>query len=130
MRRSLQGKKIIINQLLSKLWYIVQIYAIPKYIKKEIEKRIYNFLWNDKENQTSQTLKHSLDYSDIGTQLIFLKIKWIQRLLTPTNALWKNLMLYQLNIDLILNSNQVVALFRQKEIPRYNRRKKLPKTEQ
>ena len=49
VRCSLRGKKIIINQLLSKFWYIVQIYTIPKYIKKEIEKRIYNFIWNDKK---------------------------------------------------------------------------------
>ena len=47
---------------------------------------------------------------DIETQLNSLKIKWIQRLLNPTNALWKNLMLYQLN--LILNYNQELALFR------------------
>ena len=46
---SLRGKKIIINQLLSKLWYIVQIYTIPKYIKKQIEKRIYNLLRNKKK---------------------------------------------------------------------------------
>ena len=127
VRLSLRGKKIIVNQLLSKLWYIAQIYTIPKYIKKEIEKRIYNFLWNDKENQTSQTLRHSLDILDIDTQLNFLKIKWIQRLLTPTNALWKDLMLYWLNIDLILNSNQGLALFRQKQILRYNRHKNLQK---
>ena len=38
---------------------------------------------------------------DIETQLNSLKIKWIQMLLNPTNALYKNLMLYQLN--LILN---------------------------
>ena len=39
VRLSLRGKKIIINQiLLSKLCYIGQIYTIPKYIKKEIEK--------------------------------------------------------------------------------------------
>ena len=91
---SLRGKKIIINQLLSKLWYIVQIYTIPKYIKKEIEKRIYNFLRNNKKNQTSQTLRHSLDILDRDTQLNSLKIKLIQKLLNPTNALWKNLMLY------------------------------------
>ena len=51
---------------------------------------------------------------DIETQLRFnlkpLKIKWIQRSLNPTNALWKNLMLYQLN--LILSYNQELALFR------------------
>ena len=49
----LRGKKIIVNQiLLFKLWYIGQLYPIPKYIKYEIE-RIYNFLLNGK-NTTSQ----------------------------------------------------------------------------
>ena len=55
VRRSLRGKKIIINQLLSKLWYIVQIYTIPKYIKKEIEKRIYNLLRNKKKSDFPDT---------------------------------------------------------------------------
>ena len=31
---------------------------------------------------------------NIDTQLNYIKIKWIQRLLNPTNALWKDLMLY------------------------------------
>ena len=127
VRLSLRGKKIIINQLLSKLWYKVQIYTIPKYIKKEIKKRIYNFLWNKKKNQTFQALRHSLDILDIDPQLNSLKIKLIQKLLNPTNALWKDLMMYWLNIDLILNSNQSLALFRQKEILRYNWHKNLQK---
>ena len=46
---------------------------------------------------------------DIETQLNSLKIKLIQKLLNSTNALWKNLMLYQLN--LILNYIQGLALF-------------------
>ena len=127
MRLSLRGKKIIINQLLSKPWYKVQIYTIPKYIKKEIEKRIYNFLQNNKKDQTCQTLRHSLDILDIDTQLNSLKIKLIQKLLNPTNALWKGLMLYWLNIDLILNSYQGLALLRQKHILRYNWHKNLQK---
>ena len=50
VRLSLRGRKIIINQiLLSKLWYIGQIYTIPKHIKKEIEKRIYDFLWEGRK---------------------------------------------------------------------------------
>ena len=45
VRLSLRGIKIIVNQIVfSKLWYVYQIYTIPKHIKKEIEKRIYNFL--------------------------------------------------------------------------------------
>ena len=47
-----------------------------------------------------------LSILDIETQLNSLKIKWIQNLLNPTNALWKNLMLYQLN--LILNYNLII----------------------
>ena len=46
----------------------------------------------------------------IEAQLNSLEIKWIQMLLNPTNALRKNLMLYQLK--LILNYNQGLALFR------------------
>ena len=38
----------IIIILLSELWYIGQIHAIPKYIKKEIE-IIYDILWNEKK---------------------------------------------------------------------------------
>ena len=47
---------------------------------------------------------------NMETQLNSLKIEWIQRLLNPTNALWKNLMLYQLK--LILNYNLGLVLFR------------------
>ena len=116
---------MIIKQLLSKLWYIIQIYNIPKYIKKEIE----NFLRNEtkKKKQTSQTLTPSLDILDIDTQLNSLKIKLIQKLLNPTNVLWKDLMLYWLNIDLILNFYQSLARLRQKQILRYNWHKNLQK---
>ena len=51
VRLSLRGKQMIINQIpLSKLWYIGQIHTIPEHIKKEIEKRIYNFLWEEKKS--------------------------------------------------------------------------------
>ena len=44
VRLSLRDKEIILNQiLLSKLWDIGQIYAIPKCIKKKIE-RIFSLL--------------------------------------------------------------------------------------
>ena len=130
VRLSLRGRKIITNQiLLSKLWYIVQIYTITKYIKKEIEKIIYDFLWEGKRIRSPRYLaqlpiwKGGLGISDIDTQLNSLKIKEIQRLFNPTNALWKDLMLYRLN--LILNSNQGLALFRQNQILRSIRHKNL-----
>ena len=39
-------------------------------------------------------------------------------LLNPTDALWRDLMLYRFN--LILNSNQCLAFFRRKQILRSN----------
>ena len=110
VRLSLRGKKVIINPiLLSKLWYIAHIYTISKYIKKEIEKRIYNFLLEGKKMRPPRhpallpIWKGGLGILDVDTQLNSLKIKWIQRLFHPTNALWKNFMLDRLN--LIFNSN-------------------------
>ena len=54
-----------------------------------------------------------------------LKITLIQILLNPTNALWKDLILFRLN--LILNTNQSIALFRQAHILRSTRHKNLQK---
>ena len=94
VRLSLKGRRIIINQvLLSKLWYIGQIYTIPKHIKKQIEKRIYDFLWEEKKIRPPRHLiqlpiwKGGLGILDIDTQLNSLKIKCIQRLLHPATAL-------------------------------------------
>ena len=55
----------------------------------------------------------------------FSENKWIQKSLNPTNALWKDLTLHQLNTDLILDSNQGLAFYRQKQILRYDRHKNL-----
>ena len=111
----LRGKKIIVNQtLLSKLWYIGQICSIPKYTKKE-----YTILSGT--GKIIQSPRHlvqlsiwtsGVDILDIETQLNSLKMKRIQRLLNPTNALWKNLTPYQFN--LVLNYNQSLALFKEK----------------
>ena len=86
------------------------------YYTKIYQKGIYryDFLWNRKKTRSPRGLVQlSISTSgpgilEIDTQLNSLKIKWIQRLLNPKNALWKNLMLHQLN--LILNYNQGLAL--------------------
>ena len=62
---------------------------------------------------------------DIEAQLNSLKSKCIQRLLNITNVLWKDLMLYRLNLT--LNSNQGLALFRKKQNLKSNRHKNLQK---
>ena len=123
VRLSLRGKKIIVNQiLLSKLWCIGQIYPIPKYIKTEIEKRIYNFLWNRRKYNLPNTcstlylegwiiyFRHRYTIKLLN----YIEIKCIQMLINPTNALEKDFMLYRLK--LILNSDQDLILLRQKRI--------------
>ena len=93
------------------------------------QKRIYDFLWNRKKIRPSRHLAQlsiwttGLNILDIQTKLNSLKIKWIQMFLNPTNAFWKNLMQYQSN--LILNYNQGLALFRQKQILRSTNHKNL-----
>ena len=106
MRLSLRGKKLIVNQiLLSKHWCIGQIYTIPKYIKKEIEKSICDFLCEGKKIRPPRYLaqvpiwKGGLGILNIDTHLSPLKIKSIQRLFHPTNALWKDLM-YAVSVEL------------------------------
>ena len=130
VRLSLRGKKLIINQvLISKFWYIGQIYAVPKYTKKQIEKMICDFWWEGKKICLPRHLVQlpiwngELGILDIDTQLNALKIKWIQKLRNSNNALWKNLMLYRLNLN--LKSNQGLALFRQNQILRSTRHSNL-----
>ena len=101
------------------------------YYSKIYQKRIYDFLSKRKKIWPFRRLiqlsisTSGLRLLDIETQLNSLKIKWIQRLLNPNNALWKNLMLYLFNI--ILNYNQGLALFRQKQVLRSNSHKYLQK---
>ena len=62
-----EKKRIVNLMLLSKLWYIGQIYTIPKFIKEEIEKTIAQLsIW-----------KCGLGILDIVTQLKSLELKWI-----------------------------------------------------
>ena len=49
VRLSLRGREIIINQiLLSKLWYIGQIYTIPKHIKKSKKEYMVSY-WRERK---------------------------------------------------------------------------------
>ena len=90
---------------------------------------IYYFLWEGEKIHPPRHLvqlpiwKGGLGILDIDTQLNFLKVKLIQRLLNSTSALWKNLILYRLNLN--LNSNQGLALFRQNKILRSTRHSNL-----
>ena len=51
---SLKGKAIIINTiLLSKLWYVSNVFHIPKDLLSKINEIIFKFLWNNKTGTNS-----------------------------------------------------------------------------
>ena len=119
MRLSSRGKKIIVNQiLLSKLWYIDQMFTIPKYMENKIEKNCDFLLkgkkWPPRYLAKLSILRGGLGILDIETQLNSLKLIWIQGLLNATNSLWNNPTLYQL--DPILSFNRGLVLVKQKQI--------------
>ena len=117
VRLSLRGKNVIRNQILvSKLWYISQNYTIPKYQKGDWKKYIKLPLKQEKiqpPGHWDQLWARYFTVLDRHT-IKLIKIKWIQRLLNPTNAPWKDLMWHWLK--LIRKSDQDLALFWQKQI--------------
>ena len=126
VRLSLKGKNILVNQtLFSKLWYIWQIFTIPKYIKKNIKKRIYNFLWNRKKYNIPDNKinlppppapiwRGGLVIFDIDTQLNYIRIKWIQGYYVRTMLFEKISSCTEINSEFW--SCQGLTLFRQKQI--------------
>ena len=97
-RTILKGKKINVNQiLLFKLWYIGQFYTISNASKRKFKKYM---IWS-RTGKKMQPCRHLAQLSiwigglcTLESQSNSLKIKWILRLLIPTNTLWKHLMLY------------------------------------
>ena len=109
-------------------------YILPlsfKYVFKQIEKMIHDFLWEEKKIRPPRHLvqlliwRGGLGVLDIDTQLNAFRIKWIQRLLCSNDALWKDLVLYRLNLN--LKFNQGLSLFRQNQILRSTRHSNLEK---
>ena len=123
MRLSLKGKEITINHIL--LYKLSVVHRSNIYYSKIYQKGNWENIQLPLEPKKTPQQPHKdlaqlsiwrgrLDILEIGTHWKSLKIKWIQRLLNPTNALRRDLVLYRLN--LILNSSQSLALFRQKQI--------------
>ena len=84
-----------------------------------------NKIWPPRHLAQLSVWKIGLCILDVDTQLNSLELKWICRLLNPTNALWKGLMRCQFNLK--LNSNQGLFLFIQKQRLRSSRQINLEK---
>ena len=69
---SLKGKTMIINTiLLSKLWYICSVFPLPRHLLPEINKMIFNFLWNSKNREpiAGETLFLPIERGGLGISL-------------------------------------------------------------
>lgn len=80
LKLSLIGRKTIINQVLvCKIWYLAYVETPPKAIIQEIERDIFNFLWNYKKVRinrvTTQMLikEGGLGILDVETQYKAIK---------------------------------------------------------
>ena len=117
MRHSLRDKKIIVNQtLLSKLWYIGQIYTIPNILKWKLEEyTISSGTEKSMASQVSSSVLHLEGWTRYFKHEHSIKLSKNEinsKVINLTNALGKHLTLHRLN--LIQNSNQGLPLFRQK----------------
>ena len=117
MRHSLRDKKIIVNQtLLSKLWYIGQIYTIPNILKWKLEEyTISSGTEKSMASQASSSVLHLEGWTRYFKHKHSIKLSKNEinsKVINLTNALGKHLTLHRLN--LIQNSNQGLPLFRQK----------------
>ena len=115
---TIYGKILIIKAFaLSQLLYVAAVCHIPKKIMTEVERIIYEFLWNGKPHKV-KTKVIIQDYANGGCKMIDLeemikaqKIKMIKRFLSEDEVLWKPTMkalLGKTNLDLYLKSNFLV----------------------
>ena len=85
---STKGKVRVVNMfVLSKLFYRLEFVDIPDSVKLEIEKKVKDFIWNDKKAGRVEVNALSLSYERGGLQLydIDLRIKamrimWLEKL--------------------------------------------------
>ena len=117
VRLSLRGKNIIRNQILvSNVIHRLNLYHSKISIRK-LKKEYTISSGAGKIQPPRHWAQLSICRGRLGILLFslnYIKMKWIQNLLNSTNALWKDLMLYWLK--LILNSDQDLAIFQQKQI--------------
>ena len=86
------------------------------------KRKLKEYMISNGKNTTAQVAQLSIWRDGQGISGINIQTHWKEN---ATNALWTDFMLYRLN--LILNSNEGLALFRQKQILWCNRHKNLQK---
>ena len=97
-RRNLtfNGKIIVLKTLvMSRCNYLLQCISATQGIIAKIERLLFKFLWNDKNEKikrkqlTQNYANGGLNMVDVTTQLQTFKIKWVNRLISQDDMNWK-----------------------------------------
>ena len=119
---TLPGKILVIKTFgISQILYLCSVFSIPDWAKKQINKIIFEFLWNCKQNKVkANVVIQNLDQGgykvpDINIMSKVQQLKWVKRYLENTNASWKSVfqsLMKPIDIKCFVNSS-----FSKKEIP-------------
>jgi hypothetical protein len=112
---TLQGRVLISKALgLSKFQYLASVLHIPQDIVREINSKIYEFIWQGKTDKIKRDIfeqdfeKGGLKMTNMNDIVKASSIMWIKKYLDDTNRLWKNTFEYlskKTNLNLFLCSN-------------------------
>ena len=95
---TLFGKVCIIKSMaISMLMYVATCLAIPEKFIKDIDQRIFKFLWGKRDRIKRKSVINKLEEGglnmlDLQTQIYALKAAWTSRIITsPSDHLWSYL---------------------------------------
>lgn len=102
---SLRGRSIVIQTLLSsRLWYVLNVTPLPKWVEEKFRKSCSKFLWHGKPPQIKATTligkesQGGLNIPDIRTRALSLRLKWLRKYFNKeTDFMWKHTMNYFLS---------------------------------
>ena len=121
---TLGGRALVANTLgLSLFWYQATIFSVPKTVIHEINKRLFNFIWNKSREPIARTSivqprsRGGLGVINMTAKINSLRVIWLRRLLTETYAPpWPEMLAYHINK---VFRQTTVELFQRDTIPAY-----------
>ena len=125
---TLRGKVLIIKSLgISKFQYLSSLVTIPKHVVKEVDKILYEFIWNGKSDKVKRKIfeqdfkQGGYNMTSMGDTVISASVMWVKKYLDNVDREWK-LTMEELckvkNLRLFLMSNFDVNEL-PKDIPAY-----------
>ena len=119
---SLKGKITVIRSLiLPQIQFLFSMIYVPDNILSKLDELLFKFLWNNKPPKVKRnTIIAPIEDGGLGMVDVFevhstAKCGWIRRLMSETDAKWKNTMWIMLDIEPnILNKNVEISFLKAK----------------